>query len=87
MQVSVTAVRVEWNQPSGGPSVTGYNIHYGSNGVTKSVLGLPSTSTSHEITGLTNGRTYSISVQAIAEHLSGGSESLTITMCECTCFF
>ena len=83
VQVSGTAVRVEWSQPLGGASVTGYNIHYSSNGVTNSIPGLPSTSTSYEITGLTNGHTYSISVEATTQQLSGVSEIMTITLCEC----
>ena len=62
--------------------MTGYTVHYSSNGVTKSIPGLPSTSTSHDITGLTSGGTYSISVEAISEHLSGESENETITLCE-----
>ena len=81
-QVSATTVRVEWSQPSGGASVTGYNIHYSNNGVTNSALGLSSTSTSFNITGLTNGRTYSISVEATSELLSGESETEPITLCE-----
>ena len=82
VQVSGTAVRVEWSQPSGGASVTGYTVHYSRNGVTDSIS-LPSTSTSHEITGLTNGRTYSISVEATTQQLSGVSEIMTIALCEC----
>ena len=62
--------------------MTGYVVHYSSNGVTNSISGLPSTSTSHDITGLTNGGTYSISVEAISEHLYGESENETITLCE-----
>ena len=83
VQVSATTVRVEWSQPSGGASVTGYTVHYSSNGVTNSISGLPSTSTSHEITGLTNVRTYSISVEATTQQLSGVSEIMTIALGEC----
>ena len=82
VQVSATAVRVGWSQPSRGATVTGYNIHYSSNGVTNSISGLPSTSTSHEITGLTNGRIYSISVETTSEHLSGESNPMTIVVCK-----
>ena len=81
VKVSATAVRVEWSQPSGGASVTGYVVHYSSNDVTNSIPGLSPTSTSYDITGLTNGHTYSISVEATSEHLSGESEPLTI-VCE-----
>ena len=74
VQVSATTVRVEWSQPSGGASVTGYVVHYSSNGVTNSLSGLSSSATSYEITGLTNGCIYSISVEATTEHL----ESLSL---------
>ena len=60
--------------------MTGYTVHYSSNGVT--ISGLPSSATSHEITDLTNGRTYSISVEATSEQLSGESATVDITLCE-----
>ena len=60
--------------------MTGYVVHYRSNDVTNSIPGLPSSATSHKITGLTNCGTYSISVEAISEQLSG--ESVTVTLCE-----
>ena len=66
--------------------MTDYNIHYSSNGVTDSALDLSSTSTSYDITGLTNGRTYSISVEATTEQLSGESTTQPITLCECFFF-
>ena len=59
--------------------MTGYNIHYSSiNGVTNSIYGQPSSATSHEITALTNCGTYSISVEATSEQLSGESENMTV---------
>ena len=63
--------------------MTGYVVHYSSNGVTNSLSGLSSSATSYEITGLTNGRIYTISVEATSEHLSGESDPMTITLCEC----
>ena len=86
LQISATVVRVEWIQPSGGASVTGYNIHYSGDGVPYSISGLSSVSTSHEITGLTNGRTYSISVETTTKHLSGESPTEPITLSECFLF-
>ena len=64
--------------------MTGYSVYYSSNGVTNTVSGLPSTSTSHDITGLTS-VTYYISVEAIAisEELSRESDPMIITLCEC----
>ena len=62
--------------------MTGYVVHYSSNGVTNSLSGLSSSATSYEITGLTNGRAYSISVEATSEHLSGESETMIIVLCK-----
>ena len=59
--------------------MTGYVVHYSSNnGVTNSVSGLPSSATSHDITGLINCGTYFISVEATSEQLSGESDPLTL---------
>ena len=60
--------------------MTGYVVHYRSNGVTNFIPGLPSSATSHKVTGLTNCGTYSITVEAISEQLSG--ESGPLTLCE-----
>ena len=58
--------------------MTGYTVHYSRNDVTDSISGLPSSATSHEITGLTNCGTYSISVEATSVQLSGESDPLTL---------
>ena len=58
--------------------MTGYTVHYSSNGVTNSIPRLPSSATSHEITDLTNCGTYSISVEATSAQLSGESDPLTL---------
>ena len=61
--------------------MTGYVVHY-SDGSTDRSMSAAASSTSADITGLVNdGRTYSISVEATSEHLSGESEPLTI-VCE-----
>ena len=62
--------------------MTGYVVHYSSNGVANSIPGLPSTSTSYDVTGLASGNTYSISVEATSEQLSGESDTMTIILCE-----
>ena len=62
--------------------MTGYVVHYSSNGVTNSLSGLSSSATSHEITGLTKGHTYTVSVEATSEQLSGESEPMTIVVCK-----
>ena len=62
--------------------MTGYRVHY-SNGSTDRSMSAAASSTSADITGLVNdGRTYSISVEATSEHLSGESETMNITLCE-----
>ena len=60
--------------------MTGYVVHYSSNGVTNSLSGLSSSATSYEIIGLTIGNIYSISVEATSKHLSGESEPMTIVV-------
>ena len=80
VQVSSTVVRVEWSQPSGGASVTGYVVHY-SDGSTDRSMSVAASSTSADITGLVNdGRIYSISVEATSEQLSGESDAVDITV-------
>ena len=58
--------------------MTGYTVHYSSNDVNNSISGLPSSATSHDITGLTDCGSYSISVEATSEQLSGESDPLTL---------
>ena len=59
--------------------MTGYTVHY-SDGSTDRSMSVAASSTSADITGFTNCGTYSISVEATSEHLSGESE--TMTVCE-----
>ena len=76
-QTLPTTVRVMWSPPSGGTTVTGYVVHYRTG---SSVENQPSSSTSTNITDLTSGATYTISVEATSQHLSGESEEMTITL-------
>ena len=82
-QISATAVRVEWSQPSGGATVTGYVVHYsaGDTNGTESVY-VAAFSTSYNITNLTSGLTYTFSLEATSEHLSGVSDDKTVTICK-----
>ena len=82
-QISPTTVRVTWSPPSGGATVTGYVVHY-IGGASFRMRTVPSSSTSTDITGLTSGFTYAISVEATSQHLSGESERMIITMSELT---
>ena len=56
--------------------MTGYIVHYR----TGNTVGTESSSsTTADITGLTNGLTYTISVEATSQHLSGESGEMMIT--------
>ena len=60
--------------------MTGYVVHY-SDGSTDRSISVGTSSTSADITGLINdGRTYSISVEATSEQLSGVSDTVDITV-------
>ena len=62
--------------------MTGYRIHYSSHG-TESVTDIMN-STRRDITGLTNGRTYYLSVEVITSNmLPAVSEEIPITLGEC----
>ena len=74
-----TTVRVEWSQPSGGATVTGYVVHY-SDGTTDRMKSVAASSTSTDITDLAGGLTYTISVEATSQHLSGESEDMDIAV-------
>ena len=89
VQISLTTVRVTWSPPppppssssSSSSSVTGYTVHYTRDGDSARTKDVGST-TSTEITGLTVDRTYTISVEATANGLSGESEEMIITLSE-----
>ena len=62
--------------------MTGYVVHY-SDGTTDRMKSVAASSTSTDITDLTSGLNYTISVEATSQHLSGESEERTITVGEC----
>ena len=78
-QTSATSVIVEWSQPSGGATVTGYVVHY-RYGLTNMTQSVPPSSTSANIGDLQMGTLYTFSVEATSEHLSGESDNCTITL-------
>ena len=57
----------------------GYVVHY-SDGDTDMTESVPASSTSSLITGLTNCISYTFSVEATSEHLSGESNTLIIEL-------
>ncbi|CAI8006933.1 hypothetical protein GBAR_LOCUS4976, partial [Geodia barretti] len=82
VQTSATSVIVEWSQPSGAATVTGYVVHY-SDGVVNNARSVPDpTSTSHNIRNLTWCSNYTFSVEAASEHISGISETFALELAE-----
>ena len=79
-QISPTSVRVNWTNASE-VATTGYIVHY-SDGTTNKTKGISASSTSTDIIGLTIGATYTISVEATSQHLSGESETMIILLCK-----
>ena len=73
-------VRVVWSGPTGGARVTRYIIRYTESSGSVGTEAASAGSNSTDITGLTDGETYTISVQARSGHLSGESEEMTITL-------
>ena len=59
--------------------MTAYVVHY-STGDTDRTESVTASSTSSDITHLTSGLTYTISVEATSQHLSGEAEEWTITV-------
>ena len=81
--LSHMSVRITWSAPTNGITVTGYTVHYTrDDGSTERISDLPPSSTSADITGLTSGSTYTITVESRANGLSGESEEKTITLRE-----
>ena len=78
-QTSATSVIVEWSQPSGGATVTGYVVHY-SDGVTNMTHSVPASSTSLRVTNLVPCHNYTLSVEASSKHLSGLSKKTALTL-------
>ena len=74
-----TTIRVSWSAPAEGAPVTGYRVFYTSNGVTESQsVGLTDTT---NLNGLINdGRSYTITVEATSEHLSGLSDVIDVVL-------
>ena len=90
VQTSATSVIVEWSQPSGGATVTGYVVHYshGDGNMTESTTmtdsnitnsnmteSVPASSTHALIKNLLNCYNYTFSVEVTSEHLSGISKT------------
>ena len=59
--------------------MTGYIVHYNDGGTDMMWTVFPPSTTIH-ITGLTDGLTYTISVEATSQHLSGESGEMMITL-------
>ena len=62
--------------------MTEYIIHYTNTDSDSAdmITGISASSTSSNVIGLTDGDTYTISVEATSDHLSGESEEMTIAL-------
>ena len=79
-QTSATSVIVEWSQPSGGATVTGYVVHTVMELITDREA--PVSSTNLSVSDLCSGFIYIFSVEATSVHLSGESPASTIAVGE-----
>ena len=65
VQNGLTSITVTWTPPSPLGNTTGYTISYTTRGGSSSSVNVAGENTnSHTLTGLTNGRTYTISIVA-----------------------
>ena len=71
---------VSWKAPGNtGPAISGYKLRYGTDGATwTEVTPSPATSTSHTLTGLTDGTEYQVQVRATSDE-GDGAWSATAT--------
>ena len=70
VQDGLTSIQVSWTAPaSGGASRTGYRISYQTGGGSEQSVDIGATATSHTLTGLQSGATYSISIVALSSTL------------------
>ena len=79
-----TTIRVSWDPPTEGATVTGYRVSYTSSGspVSTGSQSVGPSVTSTDLTGLVSNdsRTYTISVEAESEHLSGVSGDVDVVL-------
>ena len=69
VQLSITAVQVSWSAPASGATVTGYVIYSVTTGGSEQSVTVGAAATEYILTGLMNGRTYSISIVALSAQL------------------
>ena len=68
VQEGLTSVRVSWSPPTPLGNTTGYRISY-SGGSSGSVDVSDSSTSTHTLTGLENGTSYTISIVGTSQHL------------------
>ena len=72
VQEGLTSVQVSWSPPSPLEDTTGYRISY-SGGSSGSVDVSDGSTSTHTLTGLLNGASYTISIVGTSLHLPSGS--------------
>ena len=78
VQEGLTSIKVSWNPPTPLGDTTGYKIYYYDNDSDRIDNVSGGLTDKHLLTGLQNGRAYTISIVATSEHLS--SVKVTIDM-------
>ena len=73
VQTGPTSIRVTWTSPDPLDGVTGYRIYYTQGGTSDSRTVNDKTTNSLTLTGLTNGRMYTISILATSVYLVSGN--------------
>ena len=78
VQGGPTSITVAWTPPDPLDGVTGYTISYTGGGSSGSETVSGGDTNSYTLTGLTNGQTYTISIVATSNGLSGPPVQVTV---------
>ena len=81
VQEGLTSIRVSWSPPTPLGDTTGYRIYY-SGGNSDSVDVSGGSTDNYTLTGLVMRATYTISIEAISQHIPNGRAETIITLCK-----
>ena len=81
VQENLTSVELTWSSPTPLGDTTGYRIYY-SGGSSGSVNVSGGSTNNYTLTGLQNGKSYSMSIVATSQHLPSESVNITVHLGE-----
>ena len=81
VQEGLTSIRVSWSPPTPLGDTTGYRIYYSDSDSSDSVDVSGGSTDNYTLTGLVEGATYNISIEATSQHISSGRVETIITLC------